>query len=619
MRDPPSAATGIDPAASSLSSVLLETRRSPGNDKGLKTQQSAPSSKDMLHVAATQAISGQSATRNTTPQTDKKPIKSQPREFLNPRLLPRPPASHAFRLTVLTKLHAELVRLNQVGSQSSDLEAKTKGLSEQDMIKLALDEEEKVAREEPLVYSNVIKHRITSFKKMAPINWKRFLEMELRDAAAGSTRRAAATESAPIETGLRPQEGMAVLPQLVTPFEDLKKYGFVTTIPSQTEVDKVKGAVKMAGGYEECDRCKTRFQIFPGRREEDGALTTGGPCNYHYGKPVAPSKSPNDHVKGHVEKRYTCCNQPIGSSVGCTKGESHVVKFTDVKRLASILQFEATPDNAAEGSDQPLCLDCEMCYTVYGLEVARMTATAWPGGEEVLDVLVRPMGEVLDLNTRFSGIRAEQLANAKAYEETRTGAPSHATNDTMDSEMRIVASPAAARALLFSRLSPTTPIIGHGLENDLNAVRIIHPTVVDTALLPVFRHSRGLPFRHGLKYLVSKHLDRDIQMDGPATSTSRSTKRSGPGPNGTGASLAGMGVDQAGDEADTEAAAAARSVQSRGHDSKEDARAAGDLVWWAAGQKWKQMARDGATFTNDGDGDHARPRLVYRRPSSLHR
>jgi hypothetical protein len=42
------------------------------------------------------------------------------------------------------------------------------------------------------------------------------------------------------------------------------------------------------------------------------------------------------------------------------------------------------------------------------------------------------------------------------------------------------ASPEVARELLFSLISPDTLLIGHGIENDLNAVRIAHPTIIDT-------------------------------------------------------------------------------------------------------------------------------------------
>lgn len=110
----------------------------------------------------------------------------------------------------------------------------------------------------------------------------------------------------------------------------------------------------------------------------------------------------------------------------------------------------------------------------------------------------------------------------------------------------MVNSPAEARALLFTHLTPTTPLIGHALENDLNVTRIIHPCIVDTVLL--FPHYIGLPMRNGLRMLVKQCLDRDIQVGGD-----------------------------------------------RGHDSKEDARAAGDLVRIKIKEQWKLLTKAGWT------------------------
>lgn len=123
--------------------------------------------------------------------------------------------------------------------------------------------------------------------------------------------------------------------------------------------------------------------------------------------------------------------------------------------------------------------------------------------------------------------------------------PSEGTDDGLC----IVQSISAARDLLFQQLSPKTPLIGHALENDLNAVRIIHPTIIDTVLL--YPHPRGLPIRHGLKYLAKTYLEKDIQMGG-----------------------------------------------AQGHDSKEDARAAGDLVRFRVAEKWKRMRQEGWTVTD---------------------
>ena len=104
-----------------------------------------------------------------------------------------------------------------------------------------------------------------------------------------------------------------------------------------------------------------------------------------------------------------------------------------------------------------------------------------------------------------------------------------------------------ARTLLLEHLTSPTPLIGHALENDLLAARLVHGTVVDTVLL--FPHPRGLPVRHGLRALVERHLHVQIQPAG-----------------------------------------------AQGHDSKEDARAAGDLVRFKLAERWREMQRAGWTL-----------------------
>jgi RNA exonuclease 1 len=71
-------------------------------------------------------------------------------------------------------------------------------------------------------------------------------------------------------------------------------------------------------------------------------------------------------------------------------------------------------------------------------------------------------------------------------------------------------------------------LLGHSLESDLRALHLRHPYCIDTSLL--YPHPRGPPMKSGLKYLAKQWLGREIQ--------------SGEG----------------------------------GHDSEEDARAAGDLL-----------------------------------------
>ncbi len=482
-------------------------------------------------------------------QPSRRPLKQAIQESLNPRMLPHPPASHTIRLAIIKKLHEQIVRLNNELLSSDEPSKRALELSEQEMISMALDEEEKTARESPSVYSNVIKLRIVALKKMKLEEWK---QQRLQKIALDfpESKQQPSSAPPPVETGLTVREELLLLPKLFINQETLQKFGYVWKPPSKAEIIQAEKGIEAAKGWEQCDRCKTRFQVFPGRRAEDGVLTTGGTCKYHFGKILRPSRERTDAIKGHKDAVYSCCNESIGASVGCTKADSHVFKISEVKRLAAVLPFERTPANENKKIAKAVCFDCEMGYTVHGMELIRLTATAWPRGEELLDVLVRPIGEVLDLNSRFSGVWPKQFAAAVPYKASPDPSEEGSeAGEVSERPLQIVDSPAVARSLLFSLLTPETPLIGHAIENDLNVTRIIHPSVIDTVVL--YPHPRGLPIRYGLRMLVSKYLERNIQMGG----------------------------DQ-------------------GHDSKEDARAAGDLVRLKVGQVWKVMKREGWTIRN---------------------
>ena len=190
-----------------------------------------------------------------------------------------------------------------------------------------------------------------------------------------------------------------------------------------------------------------------------------------------------------------------------------------------MLPFNTTPENPSPRRDKygkevkAVSFDCEMGYTTCGLELIRLTAVNWPSGDELVDVLVRPVGTILDLNSRFSGVFPEHYATAIPYEDWESYVPpppSSTTNGNGQSPptqvLPVVSSIADARALLTSYLTPSTPLIGHAIDNDLNATRLCHPTIIDTVLL--FRHPRGMPFRFGLRALSLQHLGRKIQQGG---------------------------------------------------------------------------------------------------------
>ena len=474
------------------------------------------------------------------------------KETLNPYLVQNPPVSHAIRRQLATLLHDQIQRLNEEVKHSSDGRKNELTLSDQQLIRGVLKEEEQLAKGNPAIYSNLIRNLITKTKRMKLAEWiAERLPNFVSLLGEKLINQRPQTQPAPpdkTKTGLDTEEELTFLSRLLADQSQLSEHGYVTKVPSAGEVEEARQGDQDAHGWEVCDRCHTRFQVFPGRRTEDGALTSGGACVYHPMKPRRPLDS-GSADKSSRERFYSCCNETVGVSTGCTTASTHVFKVSNPNRLALILPFEQTPcrTSSSNSTKDAVCFDCEMCYTTYGLELVRLTATSWPSGKVLVDVLVRPLGEVLDLNTRFSGVSPTDFANAVPYDPSTEGLKSSETMSSVSKgTLRMVPSPQKARDLLFRFLTPDTPLIGHALDNDLNATRIVHPSIIDTVLL--YPHPRGLPIRHGLKALMKQHLERDIQMGGAA-----------------------------------------------GHDSAEDARAAGELVKLAVAKRWAKMKAEGWT------------------------
>ncbi|KAH7380334.1 hypothetical protein DE146DRAFT_671137 [Phaeosphaeria sp. MPI-PUGE-AT-0046c] len=454
---------------------------------------------------------------------------------LLPRKLAKEPVPFTKRLTLLKALHTYMKPQNDKIAKAVKPEIRALHLNPNQLNKLAVDEEERLALDNPSVYENLLKQRLVKLKGMTPEVWVK----ERREAAA--KERGDAPKKPPptkVDTGLTPKDELTFLSLLTCPQDGLDNHGYVTKLPSEAEMNEAQLAQDMAGCWEECDRCSTRFQVFPERRAEDGALTTGGQCRHHWGKRIFPRRSKNAAPE---PTRLTCCNEPVGSP-GCVTHDTHVFKISDPKRLSLVMPFVETPENEEAPKNTAVCFDCEMGYTTHGLELMRLTVIAWPLHKPLIDVLVRPLGHVLDVNTRFSGITAEQFLNAKPYDPSD---PKPVRKD-----LRIVESPYEARALFLSHVSRETPVLGHALENDLNTIRLIHPNIIDTVLLYPTR--QGLPFRHGLRALAKQHLGEEIQQGGAA-----------------------------------------------GHDSYEDARTTGELVRSKIKEKWKTMKHDGWKITED--------------------
>lgn len=465
-------------------------------------------------------------------------------ESLNPRLIANDPAGHSVRTMYLKHLHGQMDRLNKLVKEKDGLESKQQlFLSEQKLIKLALGEEEKIAREQTKLYGNVVKQRIAALKKMEVEDWIKYVQSTLiQDEPKPHAK------EKPIETDLTPEQEALILPQLIADQVQLAGYGYVPTPPSAQEATEAAAAVEASHNWEVCDRCSGRFQVFP-ERNEQGLLTSSGSCVFHPNRKVFPPRSKTDKETGEKQPYYPCCNELVGTP-GCTKNDEHVFKTTSPARLAATFPFITTPENPSPAKDRrgqqvkAVVFDCEMGYTAHGMELIRLTAVTWPAGEELLDILVRPLGAVIDFNSRFSGVFPEHFKNAIPYDEWNVSPNARSPVEGETSRLPMVDSPARARELLCSFITPETPLIGHAIDNDLNTIRLCHPTIIDTIML--YPHPKGLPMRFGLRNLTLWNLERAIQTGGE-----------------------------------------------RGHDSKEDAIATGDLVRLRVAANWKLLRASG--------------------------
>ncbi|KAI1408501.1 hypothetical protein F5Y13DRAFT_172587 [Hypoxylon sp. FL1857] len=530
------------------SSSMSPSPAQPQNNPTSSTSQTRNTSISTLKVSSSPTAAFATPVRTLSKPTAKTPPKEP--ETLNPRLLKRSPAQHDTRLKLIKALHEQYVRLNsELKKDATDKESKQLILSNQELIVKALDDEEEIAIKRFQIYGNAIRNKIMMYKRMTLPSWK-----QERMASAKAVNGQTSTDAPkPIVTGLTKPQEVDFVRRLVWSFEGLAKYGYVASIPSAEDINKARASVEASGNVEVCDRCTRRFQVFPGRREEDGALASNGTCTYHPGKIYYTERGPGKNSQG--QKKYRCCHQNVDDdSGGCTTAPTHVFKTTDVNRLASLHNFAETPPNPNVPADRAICFDCEMGYTTYGLELIRMTAVSWPDYEILADILVQPFGEILDLNTRYSGVTAEDMVSAERWQPGEDHRPVTAQSTQQKPKLKIASDPHAARDLLFSLIAPETPLIGHGLENDLNAMRVIHPTCIDTILL--YPHKRGLPQRNGLKYLMDTLLNQKIQQE----------------------------ADESAPE---------------GHDSAEDAKAAGELVRLKVRDEWKEHQMKGWTIQND--------------------
>ncbi|NXQ79749.1 REXO1 exonuclease, partial [Nyctibius grandis] len=218
-----------------------------------------------------------------------------------------------------------------------------------------------------------------------------------------------------------------------------------------------------------CCRCGTEYMV-----SASGNCIRKEECVHHWGR------LRKQRVPGGWETHYSCCSGAVGSP-GCQVAKQHVHDGRKESLDGFVKTFEKLP--TTDGYPGIYALDCEMCYTKQGLELTRVTVIN-SDLKVVYDTFVKPDTKVVDYNTRFSGVTKEDLEN---------------TSITLRD----------VQAVLLNMFSADTILIGHSLESDLFALKLIHGTVVDTAI--VFPHRLGLPYKRALRTLMADYLKRIIQ------------------------------------------------------------------------------------------------------------
>nr|XP_061831812.1 RNA exonuclease 1 homolog [Nerophis lumbriciformis] len=218
-----------------------------------------------------------------------------------------------------------------------------------------------------------------------------------------------------------------------------------------------------------CCRCGAEYKV-----NVNGNCVRKEECCFHWGR------LRRQKVAGGWETMYSCCSGAVGST-GCQTAKQHVQDGRKESLGGYVTTFSKTlpPD----GNGGVFALDCEMCYTKQGLELTRVTVIN-SDLKVIYDTFVKPESKVVDFNTRFSGVTAEDLEN---------------TTITLRD----------VQAVLLSMFSAESILLGHSLESDLLALKLIHSSVVDTAI--VFPHRLGLPYKRALRNLMAEHLKRIIQ------------------------------------------------------------------------------------------------------------
>lgn len=131
-------------------------------------------------------------------------------------------------------------------------------------------------------------------------------------------------------------------------------------------------------------------------------------------------------------------------------------------------------------------LDCEMCRTVKAENELARVSIVDENYQSVYETLVRPSSKITNYLTPWSGITKEMMEDVtKTLEEVQEE--------------------------VCNLLPPDAILVGQSLNCDLNAMKLMHPYVIDTSC--IFNTSGDRNRKSKLQHFVKIHFDEDIQKD----------------------------------------------------------------------------------------------------------
>lgn len=383
-----------------------------------------------------------------------------------PKLLPVPvlpyaPVRQDERQHYLRLLHEQYISCNQLHSD---------GASGSELVAKAVQRELAIAKttKSKMEYQHSLKKLMFSLKKYGTEDGKQrtatsSVPVPTASASASDSQSVSATpKSTPASASTLPLNYLQELPELCVPLQRLKRHGYVVDVPT------FPSAEYTLPRSVECSRCGVRFNVAEIAKEVS--------CSFHPGK--LQTTTYNNLNKGkkvygtdYTNRAYSCCSEIKGQSNGCKKSSHHAYKynaaidlhlskpFQKINSLRKALNIKG--DSRAQllrrEKIKAVGVDCEMCYTDKGFEMMKLSIVDFKTEKKLVDSIVHPDGElIIDLNSHVSGV-SEIPHNALTFDE--------------------------AMVKLAQLTDEDTIIVGHGLENDLNVLRLIYPRIVDTAIL----------------------------------------------------------------------------------------------------------------------------------------